>query len=260
MKKSVLFLGFLLTLFCLVKCGGPKQCAVNKILNNRVFDPLWTGDCVNDSLEGMGILYDYLGYVKYNGEMKNGSPNGQGTYFDDYIIEGNWIKGVPHQADYYLREVKFDTDYYNWFIEKGLRFKVQQHYSTEFYLKNYFYVDSMLSAIDSLDFVARLEKDTLYQLGPKKSWPLPIVDSAACVSHIFYLGNQFSSGLNTRDLYNFFVVQCRNGGIHRFFRQEHSFGTSSGTTTWKMNQPSNPPDSKTYSSPFALMKHACGCE
>ena len=56
MKKSALFLGFLLLLFCLVKCSGPKECATNKILGDPIFDPSWVGDCVNDSAEGQGNL------------------------------------------------------------------------------------------------------------------------------------------------------------------------------------------------------------
>ena len=261
MKKSALFLGFLLILFCLVKCGGPKECATNKILNDPIFDPSWVGDCINDSAEGQGILYDYFGQMKYKGEMKNGSPNGAGIYFGDYMINGDWINGIPQNANYYLREVMFSPDHYPVFIENGLRLNVKQHYSTEFYLTNYFFIDSMLSAIDSLDFAARLEKDTLYRLEPKKNTQLPSADSADCAAHVFYTGYRSSSGINYSSFYNFYIVQCKNGSIRKFFKQE-KIGKSSSEieVTWKRYYPIDSPNPEVFYSPFALMKHACGCE
>lgn len=261
MKKSALFLGFLLTLFCLVKCGNVHRCAVAKIENEFVFKPSWTGDCVNDSASGEGVLYDYFGYMKYKGGMKNGASDGFGVYFGDYLVEGNWSKGIPQSADYYLREVKFSAEYYHLFIENGLRFSMKDHkYSTEYYLENHFYADSLLSKIDSSNFVIRLEKETLYHPNVTQQSLMTFVDSVPCIEHVFYNGRQFSTGWNSSDSYHFFVVQCKNGNTRRFFEQKLSFKGSPDTFKWKMRDPVDSRYLKEFTSPFALMKQACGCE
>jgi|GEM_PF-3757528 len=261
MKKYELIVVSFISLFFLVKCGNIKKCKVNKIASETIFRPSWTGECVNDSAVGNGILFDYSGSIRYSGEMKSGFANGFGTYFGKYIVSGKWNNGIPIHANYYLREVKFSLDYQSVFIENGVLFKVKDSsYSLQYGVDNYHFIDSLLATIDSINFSQNLENDTLFHTNGKKNRIKPVVDSLACVKHIFFLGSGFDAGWSHSNSYDFFVVQCNSGVISRFYNKNYHFKGGSIRSYWKMNSTVNSPISNDFSNPFELLKHVCNCD
>lgn len=244
--RAALLICLFLTTLPFMSCA--QQCEIAPILNRPVFKARWTGEKIEGCPTGYGILYEFRRTLRYVGSMRDGRPEGFGTHYGDYIIEGSWHEGKPTTVQHYLRQVDMNEDGFFQFVPSGWRYKVDSISNVDLNPRFYYPFEGLDSSC--------LSRDTLYMLNRK----VRKHDSEFSGTTIFYCGDNHDSGFFSSTIRQYFLIICPGGQMDLIHSAQMKYrrGGSSSITWYIGDRELNNPS--VYSD-FATALHAlCGIE